>query len=341
MPTLPATMRAVTQQRYGGPEVLQVQSVPVPQIASNEVLIRVTAAGVDRGTWHLVYGLPLVARVEAGLTKPKRTIPGFDVAGTVVAVGAKVSTFSVGDRVCGIARGSFAEFAPARETKLAKLTELTELTEGQPADGDGTFGVLAISGLTALQALRDKAQVKPGQRVLVLGASGGVGSFAVQIARSLGAEVTGVCSAAKADAVRHLGAQTVIDYRSADPIDGTVLYDAIIDIGGRRPLGSFSRALTPKGRVVLVGGEGGGRVTGGFFGRIAAGAIRSLVSKRSYIGFVASEKGTDVAELVALVQAGKLRAHIDQVVSLAGVGEALRELESGTIIGKVAVRPGA
>jgi NADPH:quinone reductase-like Zn-dependent oxidoreductase len=324
-------MRAVTQHRYGGPEVLQVESVSVPQIAADEVLIRVAAAGVDRGTWHLMYGLPLLARLEAGLSKPKRLIAGFDVTGTVVAVGAKVTSFNVGDQVCGIARGSFAEYAPAKATKLAR--------HSAGPHTDDIFGVLAISGLTALQALRDSAQVKPGHRVLILGASGGVGSFAVQIARSMGAEVTGVCSAAKADAVRELGAHIVIDYRNADPLDGSAQYDSIIDIGGRRPLGNFARALVPKGSVVLVGGEGGGRVTGGFLERMLGGAIRSVISKRRYIGKVASEKGEDVAELVALVESGKLRAHIDRVVSLDGVAAAMRDLEAGHVTGKIAVRP--
>ncbi len=327
--TVPTTMRAVVQDRYGDPGVLRVDTVPVPSIAPDEVLVRVEAAGIDRGTWHMLHGLPLLARLESGVRRPKRRIPGFDVAGVVVRVGAAVGQLAVGDRVCGIARGSFAEFAAAPVAKLARL----------PEDLDAVLaGTLAVSGETALQALRDKARVSAGDRVLVLGASGGVGTFAVQIARHLGARVTAVCSAAKAELVRSLGAEQVLDYATTDPLDGTVRYDVIIDIGGRRPLRHLRHALVRGGIAVLVGGEGGGRITGGFPGRLARGALLSLFGRR-FVGFVASERAEYVTALVELVTSGALVPQVDKVVGLDGVADAIRDLEAGRVRGKVAVRP--
>lgn len=323
-------MRAVVQDRYGGPEVLTVAHVPIPAFAEDEVLLWVEGAGIDRGTWHLMTGLPWLARLESGLRRPKRRIPGFDVAGTVVAVGRDVTSFAPGDRVCGIARGSFAEYAPALATKLARLpTEIDALLAG----------TLAISGLTALQAIRDKAQVKPGQHVLVLGASGGVGTFAVQIARVRGARVTGVCSSAKSDLVRALGAERVLAYETTDPLDGSQRYDAIIDIGGRRSLSHLRRSMTATGVAVLVGGESGGRLTGGFLERIAAGAWHSRIGRQRFIGFLSSENAADITELVGLVQSGAIRTEIDRVVGLEGVADALRDLEASRVRGKIAVRP--
>lgn len=329
-PGIGATMRAVVQERYGDPGVLTVERVPVPAIGPDEVLVKVGGAGIDRGTWHLVTGLPWLARLEAGLRVPKRRIPGFDVAGTVVAKGAAVTAFELGETVCGIARGAFAEYAPALAAKLAH----------RPMDMDATIaGTLAISGLTALQAIRDRACVEAGQRVLVLGASGGVGTYAVQIARARGAHVTGVCSAAKCDLVRALGAETVIAYETNDPLDGSQRYDAIIDIGGRRPLSQLRRALVPSGVAVLVGGEGGGRLTGGFLERIVAGAVQARLGQQRFVSFLSSENSADIAELVRLVQNGAIRPAIDRVVALEGVADALRDLEAGRVRGKIAVRP--
>ncbi len=327
---LPATMRAIVQPRYGGPDILTVDEIPVPPIRADEVLLRVEAAGIDRGTEHLLHGKPLLARFEMGMRLPKRRVPGFDVAGTIVQIGAQVEGFAVGDSVCGIALGSFAEYAPALATKLAHRPPSVEANIG---------GTLAISGLTALQALRDAAKLQAGHRVLVLGASGGVGTFAVQIAASMGAEVTAVCRAAKADLVRSLGAARVLDYATTDPTDGTELYDAIIDIGGRRRLRHLRRALVRGGTAVLVGGEGGGPITGGFPGRMARGAILSLFGGRRLTGFVSKERGSDVAVLVAMVARGELRSQIDRVVGLDGVSGALQDLEAGRVCGKVAVRP--
>lgn len=326
-------MRAVVQDRYGGPDVLTVKEVPTPKPASGEVLLRVDAAGIDRGTWHLLYGLPLLARLESGLRHPKRTVPGFDVSGVVVGVGGGVSAFALGDRVCGIARGSFAAYAPALARKLAPCPITVDSTHA---------GVLAISGLTALQAIRDHARAEAGHRVLVLGASGGVGTYAVQIAHAFGADVTAVCSAAKADIVRKLGADRVLDYESNDPLDRSVLYNAIIDIGGRRTLRDLRGALAPQGRAVLVGGEGGGRITGGYPSRMLGALVASLLRGRGgrrLIGFVSKEDGTDIAELVRLVESGAIRPQVDRVVGLDDVADAIRDLDAGLIHGKIAVRP--
>lgn len=323
-------MRAVVQTRYGSPTVLSVAQVAVPSIRADDVLVRVEGAGIDRGTWHLVTGLPWLARLEAGLAKPKRRIPGFDVAGTIVKVGRGVTTFAPGDRVCGIARGSFAEYAPALAAKLTTLPPEIDTIQA---------GTLAISGLTALQAIRDQARLEQGQHVLVLGASGGVGTYAVQLARARGVQVTAVCSSAKSDVVRALGAHQVIAHDKSDPLDGSRQYDAIIDIGGRRSFAHLRRALTETGVVVLVGGEGGGRLTGGFLERNAAGAFRSMLGRQRFASFLSSENGADIAELVRLVQSGAVKPQIDRVVRLDGVAGALLDLEAGRVTGKIAVVP--
>src|SRR3954468_433459 len=254
-PTATATtmMRAVVQDRYGTSEVLRVARVPRPGIADDEVLVRVSAAGLDRGTQHLMTGKPYVMRLGVGLRRPRNPVSGRDVAGTVAAVGASVTRFAVGDEVYGIAPGSFAEYAVAREDKLARKP--VTLSFAQAA-------VVPVSAGTALQALVDVGRVQAGQSVLVLGASGGVGTFAVQLAKAFGAQVTGVCSSAKHDLVMSLGADHVIDYSRVDFADGTARYDVILDIGGTPSLGRLRRALRPRGTAVFVGGENAGSLTG-------------------------------------------------------------------------------
>ena len=238
----------------------------------DEVLVRVHAAGLDRGTWHLMAGQPYLIRLMGyGLRAPKNRVPGLDVAGTVVAIGADVTRFAVGDEVFGVSRGSFAEYACAREDKLARKP--ANLTFDQAA-------VVAISGLTALQGLCDVGRLEAGQRVLIIGASGGVGTFAVQIAKAFGAEVTGVCSTAKLDLVRSLGADHVIDYTQDDFSDAPERYDLILDIGGNSSLSRLRRALTPSGTLVIVGGENGGRWTGGFGRQLRAVALSPFVRQR-------------------------------------------------------------
>src|ERR687889_1611935 len=228
-------MKAMVRDTYGSPDVLELREIDIPEIADDEVLVRVHAAGVGRDVWHVMAGLPYPIRLAGyGLRAPKNPVIGSDVAGVVEAIGNKVSTFQPGDEVFGIGKGSYAEYARAPEDKLAPKPE--NLTFEQAA-------VLAIMGSTALQALRDQGKVRPGQEVLIIGASGGVGTYAVQIAKAFGAQVTGVCSTPKVEMVRSIGADHVIDYTREDFAEGDKRYDVILDIGGNSSLLSLPRAL--------------------------------------------------------------------------------------------------
>ena len=246
-------MQAIIQKEYGTADVLRVAEIDRPVIEADQVLVQVQAAGLDRGTWHLMAGMPYAARLAVGLRAPKNAVPGLDVAGVVVAVGSEVTRFQPGDEVFGISKGSFAEFAAAREDKLARKP--SNLSFEQAA-------AVPVSGMTALRGLCDVGRLEEGQKVLIVGASGGVGSYAVQIAKALGAEVTGVCSTGKLDLVRSIGADHVIDYSQEDFADGDKRYDLILDIGGNSTLSRLRRALTPKGTLVIVGGEDRGRWIG-------------------------------------------------------------------------------
>ena len=240
-------------------------------IGDDEVLVRVHAAGVDQGVWHVMAGLPYPIRLAGyGIRAPKNPVPGADLAGVVEAVGKDVTRFQPGDEVFGIGKGSFAEYARAREDKLAPKP--ANLSFEQAA-------AVAISGLTALQGLRDHGNVRPGQKVLIIGASGGVGTYAVQMAKAFGAEVTGVCSTAKVDLVRSIGADHVIDYTREDFAEGKQRYDVILDIGGNSSLSRLRRALTPKGTLVIVGGETGGRWLGGFDRQLRARLLSPFVGQ--------------------------------------------------------------
>ena len=254
------TMRAVLQHRYGTAEVLRLGRVPRPVIGDHDVLVEVHAAGLDRGTEHLITGKPYAMRLAFGMTRPKNPVPGRDVAGTVVDIGAAVTRFAVGDEVYGVAPGSFAEYAVARESRLALKPANLSFTQA---------AVVPVSAATALRALVDVGRVQAGQSVLVVGASGGVGSYAVQLAKAFGAEVTGVCSTAKADLVASLGADHVIDYTRDDFADGSRRYDLILDIAGNPSLKRLRRALRPRGTAVFVGGEDAGALIG--MGQAAAG----------------------------------------------------------------------
>ncbi len=320
--------RAIVQDAYGSAEVLRLARVARPEIADNEVLLRVHAAGLDRGTWHLMTGRPYLLRVIGfGFRRPKNSVAGIDVAGTVVAVGQAVTRFAEGDEVFGMARGSFAEYAPAREDKLARKP--VNLSFEQAA-------VVPISAGTALQALCDAGRVEPGQKVLINGASGGVGTYAVQLAKAFGAEVTGVCSTAKLDLVRSLGADHVIDYTRDDFADGAHRYDLILDIGGNPPLSRLRRALTPTGTAVIVGGEEGGRWTGGFGRSLRAPALSPLVRQRLTM-LASKERSSDLERLIPLIEAGEVTPSIDRTYSLNRVPEAMRHLEAGLARGKVAI----
>jgi NADPH:quinone reductase-like Zn-dependent oxidoreductase len=263
-----------------------------------------------------------------GFRAPKNQVPGLDVAGTVVEVGSSVTRFAVGDEVYGISRGSLAEYAAARADKLAPKP--ANLTFEQAA-------VVPISGVTALQAVRESGKVETGQRVLVIGASGGVGSYAVQLAKAYGAEVTGVASTAKLDLVTSLGADHVLDYTVDDFLDGRQRYDVVLDIGGNSSIARLRRALTDRGTLVIVGGEGGGKVTGGMGRSLRAVALSPFVRQRLTM-LASKERGSDVETLTELIEAGKVTPSIDQVVDLEQVPDALRRLAAGEVRGKIAVR---
>ncbi len=326
-----ATMRAVVQAGYGGAEVLRLQDRPVPRPGRGEVLLRVEAAAVDRGTWHLMTGTPRLVRVVLGWRGPRKPlVPGRDVAGTVVALGEDVTRFAVGDQVFGTAAGSLAPYAASAETRLAHRP-------GAAAPAEAA--VLAVSGLTALQAL-DAARVRAGDRVLVIGASGGVGAFAVQLATARGAEVTGVCSASKAEAVRGWGAVHVVDHARTDPTEpvaGRAAYDAVVVVAGGASLRHLRRVLAPRGSLVFVGDETGGEWTGGY-GRPMRWVLRMLLSRQRYAMVTSREKAPDdLARLAQAVRDGTLVAPVHAVLPLEQVQEAMRRLDAGEVVGKLAI----
>jgi NADPH:quinone reductase-like Zn-dependent oxidoreductase len=327
-PELGARMRAIVQTEYGSAEVLRVAETDRPAIGDDEVLVRVHAAGLDRGTWHVMAGRPYLIRLMGyGLRAPKNRVPGLDVAGTVVATGADVTRFAAGDEVFGVSRGSFAEYAGAREDKLARKP--ANLTFDQAA-------VVAISGLTALQGLCDVGRLQAGQHVLIIGASGGVGTYAVQIAKASGAQVTGVCSTAKLDLVRSLGADHVIDYTQDDFSSAPARYDLILDIGGNSTLSRLRRALAATGTLVIVGGENGGRWTGGFGRQLRAAALSPFVPQRLVMKTPKEHYG-DLERLARLIEAGEVKPFIDKTYPLHEAPDAMRHLQAGRARGKLVI----
>lgn len=325
--TADSTMQAIVQDAYGTIDVLRRARTARPEIADNEVLLRVHAAGLDRGTWHMMAGRPYLLRVIGfGFRRPKNPVPGIDVAGTVVAVGSAITRFAVGDEVYGNARGSFAEYAAALEEKLAIKPAILSFEQA---------AVVPVSASTALQAL-DAGKVEPGQKVLVLGASGGVGTYAVQLAKAFGAEVTGVSSSAKLDLVRSLGADHVLDYTQDDFADGVHRYDLILDIGGNPSLSRLRRALTPTGTAVIVGGEEGGNWTGGF-GRSLRAPLVSMFVRQRLAMLASKEHGSFFERLTPLIEAGQVTPSIDRTYSLDEVPDAMRHLIAGNVRGKVAI----
>lgn len=321
-------MKAIVQDTYGETDVLEFREIGRPEIAADEVLVRVHAAGVDRGVWHLMTGLAYPIRLAGyGFRAPKTPVPGMDLAGVVEAVGADVTRFRPGDEVYGIGKGAFAEYARAPENKLARKP--SNLTFEQAA-------AVAISGLTALQAVRDQGEVGPGQQVLVIGASGGVGSYAVQLAKAFGAEVTAVCSTTKVDLVRSLGADHVVDYTPDDFAAGNRRYDVIIDIGGNSTLSRLRRALRPKGTLVITGGETDGRWIGGYDRQLRAVLLSPFVSQRLRT-FVSSENHLDLLTLTELIESGKVTPAVDRTYPLNEAPNAIRYLKEGRVRGKVVV----
>jgi NADPH:quinone reductase-like Zn-dependent oxidoreductase len=321
-------MKAIVQDAYGSPDVLELKDIDQPVAADDGLLVRVHAAGIDPGVWHLMTGMPYLVRIMGyGLRVPKSRVPGIDAAGRVEAVGKDVTRFQPGDEVFGTCSGSFAEYARARESKLAPKP--ANLTFEQAA-------AVPVSACTALQGLRDKGNLQPGQKVLITGAGGGVGTFAVQLAKAFGAEVTGVCSTTKTDLVRSIGADEVIDYTRDDFADGVRRYDLILDTAGRRSLLHLRRALTPKGTLVIIGGEGGGRWFGGFDRSFRAGMLSPLVRQKLRM-LISTERQEDLQFLSELMEARKVTPVIDRTYPLAEVPNAIRYLHEGRARGKVVI----
>ncbi len=322
-------MRAIVQKEYGAADVLRVGEIERPAIGTDEVLVKVHAAGLDRGTWHLMAGLPYAARLVVGLRAPKSAVPGLDVAGVVVAVGSQVTRFQPGDEVFGISKGSFADYAAARESKLARKP--SNLSFEQAA-------AVPVSGMTALRGLCDVGRLQAGQKVLIVGASGGVGTYAVQIAKALGAEVTAVCSTSKLDLVRSIGAHHVIDYSQDDFATGEKHYDLILDIGGNSALSRLRRALTPQGTLVIVGGEDGGSWIG-MDRQLRALALSPFVGQRLTI-LGPKEHYTILERLTELIENGQLVPVIEQIYPLRDMPDAMRHLVSGRARGKLVIAVG-
>lgn len=321
-------MKAIVQDVYGPAEVLELRDVDKPVPAEDEVLIRVRAAGVDQGVWHLMAGLPYLTRaVGFGLRTPKVGIRGRELAGTVESVGGNVVGFRPGDEVFGTAEGTFAEYVCAKEGKLA--LKPGNLSFEQAA-------AVPISAATALQGLRDSGHVQPGQDVLIIGAGGGVGSYAVQLAKSFGARVTGVCSTDKTELVRSIGADHVIDYRYDDFSDGAKQWDLILDTAGNRRLSVLRRALKPHGTLVIVGGEGGGKLTGGFERSLRAAALSLFVGQKLK-GLLAVERAEDLRALAELIEAGKVTPVIDRSFALGDAPAAIEYMHAGKARGKVVI----
>jgi NADPH:quinone reductase-like Zn-dependent oxidoreductase len=321
-------MRAVVRDSYGSVDVLDLREVDRPAIGDDEVLVRVHAAGVDQGVWHVMAGLPYPIRIAGyGLRRPKTPVLGADLAGVVEAVGNDVTRFQPGDEVFGIGKGSYAEYARAREDKLA--AKPANLTFEQAA-------AVAVSALAALQGLRDHGKVRAEEKVLIIGASGGVGTYAVQIAKAFGAHVTGVCSTTKVDTVRAIGADHVIDYTRDDFSAGTQRYNLILDIGGNASLSRLRRALTQNGTLVIAGGETDGRWLGGTDRQLRALVLSRFVSQK--LGtFISRETHEDMIVLKGLIEAGKVTPVIDRTFPLNEVPEAIRYLRDGRAHGKIVI----
>jgi NADPH:quinone reductase-like Zn-dependent oxidoreductase len=324
------TMKAIVQDTYGSADVLKFADIDRPVPTDNEVLIRVQAAGLHRGDWHIMTGLPYLIRLvvpSLGLRRPKVRVRGMDVAGTVEAVGSKVTRFQPGNEVFGWCDGAFAEYACAPQDQLA--AKPANLSFEQAA-------AVPTSAFAALQGLRDSGQVQPGQTVLIIGAAGAVGLFAVQLAKAFGAQVTGVCSTPQVELVRSIGADDVIDYTRADVTDGTRQWDLILDTAGHRSLSQLRRALTPKGTLVIVGSEGRGRWLGGFGRSLRAPVLSRFVGQR--LRMLASKpRQDDLQTLGELIEAGKLTPVIGRTYPLGEVPEAIRQLEQGHARGKLVI----
>jgi NADPH:quinone reductase-like Zn-dependent oxidoreductase len=320
-------MKAIVQDVYGSADVLKLRDVDRPSPGDGQVLVQVRAAGADPGVWHLMTGVPYLMRVIGfGFRRPKVPVRGLALVGVVAAAGPGVTRFRPGDEVLGTCRsGSFAEYAVAREDRLAPKPAGVSFEQA---------AALPVSALTALQAVRNQARVRAGQRVLITGAGGGIGTFAVQLAKARGASVTGVCGPAKADLVRSVGAGSVIDYtRQEIDHDGT-RYDVIIDISGSRPLSLLRRALAPRGTLVVVGGDRYDRPVLTGMSRTLRAPLLSIFTGQRLRAFIARENAADYQTLAALAESGALTPVIDRTYPLADAAEAIRHIAAGHAAGK-------
>jgi NADPH:quinone reductase-like Zn-dependent oxidoreductase len=323
------TMKAIVRERYGAPDVLELRSVDKPLIDDDSILVRVRAASINAYDWHMMRGQPLLARMGDGLRKPKNGAMGVDVAGQVEAVGKNVTAFRPGDEVFGARHGSLAEYVRGT-AKSFLVPKPANLTFEQAA-------AVNMAATTALQGLRDKGQLKPGQRVLINGATGGVGTFAVQIAKALGAHVTAVCSTRNVDMVRSLGADQVIDYTKEDFTRSGQRYDVILDVASSRSLSDCKRVLCPNGILVVVGAAGSGRQMLPIVARLVWAAVLSRLGTQKMLPFMAKNSKDDLMVLKELIETGKVRPVIDRTYPLSETPEAMRYLEEGHARGKVVI----
>ena len=320
-------MKAIVQYEYGSPDVLELKELDKPVVGDNDVLVRVHTAAVNPLDWHNIRGLPYILRIMGnGLLKPKNSVPGIDVAGHVEAVGKNVTQFQSGDEVLGLCKGAFAEYVCGGEDRL--LRKPARLTFEQAA-------AVPVAALTALQGLRDRGQIQPGQKVLIVGASGGVGTFAVQIAKSFGADVTGVCSTRNVDMVRSIGADHVIDYTQEDFTQSGQHYDLIVDMAGTQSLSDCRRALGARGTYVIVGAPSGRWLTGP--DRFIKALVLSPFVSQRMVPFITRANKEDLVVLKDLIEAGKVTPVIDRSYGLIDVPEAIWYLEQGHAQGKVVI----
>ena len=320
-------MKAMVQHEYGPPEVLNLEDVETPTPAADEVLIRVRAASVNPLDWHLSTGMPYIGRIGNGRRAPKQPIPGVDVAGTVEAVGPDVTTLSVGDDVFGVCDGAFAEYVSVAARRVALKPDNVSFEQA---------AAVPIAAFTALQALRDTGRLQAEQHVLINGASGGVGTFAVQIAKCLGARVTAVCSTRNVDAVRGLGADRVIDYTREDFTRGTERYDLILDIAGNRSVADRLRVLSPAGALVVIGGPKRGRLLGPAKALIRA-VVVGRIRRRRVVGMLAKPNPEDLGVLRAFLETGQVKPMVERTYSLTELPTALSYVGAGHAQGKIVI----
>jgi NADPH:quinone reductase-like Zn-dependent oxidoreductase len=320
-------MKAIVQDRYGAPDALELREIDEPEAGDDDVLVRVHATSVNPADWYAMTGTPYVARPQMGLRRPKSNGLGLDLAGVVVGAGANVTRFTPGDEVFGAGTGALAEYASVPEDAL--VPKPANLSFEQAA-------AVPVAALTALQGLRDKGRIRPGQRVLINGASGGVGTFAVQLAKSFGTEVTGVCSTRNMDLVGSLGADQVIDYTRADFTRGDRRYDLMLDVAGSRPWSACRRVLDPRATLVLVGAPKGGRLLGPLR-HIAGVRLASLRASQKVTFFISNANQEDLAVLGELLEAGTVTPVVERTYALGEAADAFRYLGEGHAKGKLVI----